>query len=136
MFVKSEHERQFAYEAHTACDSKGFVRSTPDRYRNCPCYAKCGANEKGQKVHTTHIWQEYLDIVEQLRRTERAENIYAQRKETIERVFADAKEKHAIRYTHHRGLATVARWVKLNMLQGASLWPEKSVHTSKYWKQR
>ena len=24
-------------------------------------------------------------------------------KETIERVFADAKEKHAMRYTHHRG---------------------------------
>ena len=25
MFVKGEHERQFAYEAHTACDSRGFV---------------------------------------------------------------------------------------------------------------
>ena len=38
---------------------------------------------------------------------------YAQRKETIERVFADAKEKHAMRYTHHRGLAAVTRWVRL-----------------------
>ena len=25
MFVKGEHERQFAYEAHTACDRSGFV---------------------------------------------------------------------------------------------------------------
>lgn len=25
MFVKGEHERQFAYEAHTACDKRGFV---------------------------------------------------------------------------------------------------------------
>lgn len=25
MFVKGAHERQFAYEAHTACDKKGFV---------------------------------------------------------------------------------------------------------------
>ncbi len=25
MFVKGEHERQFAYEAHTACDKNGFV---------------------------------------------------------------------------------------------------------------
>ena len=25
LFVKGEHERQFAYEAHTACDRKGFV---------------------------------------------------------------------------------------------------------------
>lgn len=35
------------------------------------------------------------------------------RKETIERVFADAKEKHAMRYTHHRGLARVKSWVRL-----------------------
>ena len=25
MFVKGEHERQFAYEAHTACDKNGMV---------------------------------------------------------------------------------------------------------------
>ena len=73
----------------------------------------CGANEKGQKLLTTHIWQEYLDLVEQLRRTERGKEIYAMRKETIERVFADAKEKHAMRYTHHRGLARVTSWVRL-----------------------
>ena len=216
MFVKGEHERQFAYEAHTACDSRGFVlgvevtagnvhdsvawdnlydavthkhkvqfvtmdagyktpwiakktiedgkvpilpytrykgsqdrykpweytydpandtylcprgeslrhtttdrngkrtyRSTPERCRNCHCREKCGANEQGQKIYTTHIWQEYLDLVEQIRKTERAKEIYAQRKETIERVFADAKEKHAMRYTHHRGLAAVTRWVRL-----------------------
>lgn len=216
MFVKGEHERQFAYEAHTACDSHGFVlgvevtagnvhdsvawdklyddvagrldvqfvtmdagyktpwiakktlddgkipilpytryngnkkqykpweytydpasdtytcplggvlrhtttdrngkrtyRTIPARCRNCPCKAKCGANEKGQKAIQRHIWQEYLDVVEGLRKTERGKAIYAQRKETIERVFADAKEKHAMRYTHHRGLAAVTRWVTL-----------------------
>ena len=61
----------------------------------------------------THIWQEYLDLVEQLRRTERGKQIYAMRKDTIERVFADAKGKHAMRYTHHRGLARVKSWVRL-----------------------
>ena len=25
MFIKGEHEWQFAYEAHTACDKRGFV---------------------------------------------------------------------------------------------------------------
>ena len=25
MFIKGEHERQFAYEAHTACDRRGFI---------------------------------------------------------------------------------------------------------------
>ena len=82
---------------HTTTDRDGkrSYRSTPERCRNCPCKGKCGANEKGQKLLTTHIWQEYLDLVEALRKTERGKEIYAMRKETIERVFADAKEKHA-----------------------------------------
>lgn len=33
--------------------------------------------------------------------------------ETIKRVFADAKEKHGMRYTQYRGLAQVTKWVKL-----------------------
>ena len=28
LFVKGEHKRQFAYEAHTACDSNGFILET------------------------------------------------------------------------------------------------------------
>ena len=48
-----------------------------------------------------------MDLAEQLRKTQLAKDIYAMRKQTIERVFADAKEKHAMRYTHHRGLAAV-----------------------------
>ena len=52
-------------------------------------------------------------MVEQIRKTERTKEIYAQRKETVERVFADAKEKHAMRYTYHRGLAAVTRLVRL-----------------------
>ena len=51
--------------------------------------------------------------MEGIRKTDLGKRIYAQRKETIERVFADAKEKHTMRYTHHRGLATVTRWVRL-----------------------
>jgi len=31
--------------------------------------------------------------------------IYSMRRQTIERVFADAKEKHFMRYTHYRGFA-------------------------------
>jgi len=62
---------------------------------------------------TTHIWQEFLDLVEQLRKTERGKEIYAMRKETIERVFTDTKEKHGMRYTHHRGLARVSAWERI-----------------------
>ena len=100
---------------HTTTDREGkrIYRSTPEKCRSCPNREKCGANEKEQKIYTAHIWQEYLDLVEQIRKTESAKDIYSRRKETIERVFADAKEKHAMRYTHHRGLAAVTRWVKL-----------------------
>ena len=100
---------------HTTTDRDGkrIYRSTPSICRYCPCRQLCGANEKGQKILQTHIWQEYLDIVEALRKTGRGKDLYAKRKETIERVFADAKEKHAMRYTQHRGLARVSSWVRL-----------------------
>ena len=39
--------------------------------------------------------------------------LYDQRKEIIERVFADAKEKHAMRYTQYRSLSQVRKWVRL-----------------------
>ncbi len=32
---------------------------------------------------------------------------------THERVFADAKQRHGMRYTHHRGQAHVSNWVRL-----------------------
>ncbi len=40
-------------------------------------------------------------------------DVYKLRKEKIERVFADAKEKHGMRYTQYRGLTQVTNWVKL-----------------------
>ena len=52
-------------------DGKRTYRSTPSHCKNCPNKWQCGANEKGQKMLTTHIWQEYLDIVEGIRKTER-----------------------------------------------------------------
>ena len=100
---------------HTTTDKEGkrTYRSDTKHCKACPFKERCGANEKGQKLLITHIWQEYLDLVEQLRRTDRGKKIYAMRKETIERVFADAKEKYAMRYTHHRGLTRVTNWVRL-----------------------
>lgn len=97
----------------TGRDGKRVYRSNPKHCKHCPRKGLCGANEKGQKVLNTHIWQEYLDVVEQIRKTELGKTLYAKRKETIERVFGDGKEKHAMRYTQHRGLARVTQWVRL-----------------------
>ena len=63
-------------------------------------------------IHLTHL-AKILGLVEQILKKEHGKEIYAKRKETIERVFADAREKHAMRYTHYSGLTAVTRWVKL-----------------------
>ncbi len=94
-------------------EGKRTYRSTPKNCIDCPYKLLCGANEKGQKIFQTHIWQEYLDLAEQLRKTDRGQQLYKRRKQTIQRVFADAKEKHAMRYTHYRALARVTQWVRL-----------------------
>jgi transposase len=80
---------------------------------NCPMRHKCTESKSCVKVITRHIWEGYLDHAEAFRHTPEGKATYARRKETIERVFADAKEKHAMRYTHLRGLPRVTAWVGL-----------------------
>ena len=65
------------------------------------------------KTVTKHIWSDYLETVEDIRHTPKYKALYERRKETIERVFADAKEKHSMRYTTYRGLSQVTNWVRL-----------------------
>ena len=217
LFVKGEHKRQFAYEAHTACDKNGFILETvvtagnvhdsvafddvydkvtasfpeietvvadaayktphickkvfedsrvlstaykrpmtmkgghewwkyvydeyydcilcpeyqPLRYATtnrqgyreyksdpkicagCPTRQRCTHAKDCVKTVQRHIWKHYEELADDARYTPEYQELYARRKETIERVFADAKEKHAMRYTQYRGLAQVTNWVKL-----------------------
>ena len=217
MFVKGEHKRQFAYEAHTACDKHGYVletvvtpgnvhdsvafddvydkvterfpeietiavdsayktphickkvfddgrvlstaykrpmtmkgghewwkyvydeyydcvicpeyhtleysttniegyreyKSDPKVCANCPTRHLCTHSQSCIKTVTRHVWKDYEELAEDIRQTPEYADIYKMRKETIERVFADAKEKHAMRYTPYRGLAQVSNWVRL-----------------------
>ena len=217
MFVKGEHKRQFAYEAHTACDAHGYIletvvtpgnvhdsvafddvydelvkrfpevetvvadsayktphickkifedgrvlstaykrpqtmkgghewqkyvydeyydcilcpeyqvlkysttnregyreyKSDPKICGNCPTREKCTHSKDCVKSVQRHIWKEYEELAEDIRHTPKYRDLYQKRKETIERVFADAKEKHGMRYTPYRGLAQVEKWVKL-----------------------
>jgi transposase/transcription elongation factor Elf1 len=89
---------------------KGYreYKSTPVICQNCPLRPQCTTSQSCQKVVTRHIWQDYLDQVEHLRHTAINRQIYKRRKETIERVFADAKEKHGLRWTKYRSLEKVA----------------------------
>lgn len=79
--------------------------SDPDICQTCPVRERCTQSRDSRKQIHRHIWQDYLDEVEHLRHTEENRVIYARRKETIERVFADMKEKHGLRWTNLRGKA-------------------------------
>ena len=70
----------------------------------CPFLSQCKESKDHQKVVTRHIWQEYVEEADHLRHKQEIKDIYAKRKETIERVFADAKEKHGMRWTTLREL--------------------------------
>jgi len=80
---------------------------------NCPLRPQCTESKNCVKVITRHVWEDYLERAEDFRHTSEGRASYERRKETIERVFADAKEKHAMRYTHMRGLPRVTAWVGL-----------------------
>ena len=58
----------------------------------------------------------YEELADDARYTPKYQVLYKRRKETIERVFADAKEKYAMRYTPYRGLAQVSNWVRLKFV--------------------
>ncbi len=89
--------------------SKGYI------CRNCPVREQCTQNKQCVKTVTRHVWQDYLEQAENIRHSPLGKATYALRSQTIERVFADAKEKHAMRYTPYRGLAAVTAWVKLKL---------------------
>ncbi|MFL6559019.1 MAG: IS1182 family transposase, partial [Bacillus sp. (in: firmicutes)] len=78
--------------------------SNPVQCKECPFLSKCTQSKNNQKLIQRHVWEEYLEEAEHLRHTDENKIIYARRKETIERVFADAKEKHGMRWTTLRGL--------------------------------
>ena len=87
-----------------------YVTTTRDGYRhyrckeceNCPLKERCTASK--EKSIFIHIWEHYRKQADEYRHTSDWKNIYPQRKQTIERVFADAKENHCLRYTRLRGL--------------------------------
>ena len=88
-------------------------KSNPEICKNCPTRHLCTHSKDSVKVVQRHIWKDYEELADDARYTPKYADLYKQRKETIERVFADAKEKHAMRYTPYRGLAQVSNWVRL-----------------------
>ena len=70
----------------------------------CPFLSKCTKSKNHEKVITRHVWKADKAETNHKRHTNEWKNIYPKRKETIERVFADAKENQGMRFTRLKGL--------------------------------
>lgn len=88
-------------------------KSKPYNCVKCPYLKQCTHSREHVKTITRHVWQEYVELADDYWYGIGMRDIYRMRKETIERVFADAKDKHGMRYTQLRGLARVKSEVGL-----------------------
>ncbi len=91
-------------------------KSPKEICKSCRYLSMCTESKNHQKVVTRHVWQNHLEEVEHLRQHQHVKQIYAKRKETVERVFADAKEKHGMRWTTLRGLKKLSMQAMLTFL--------------------
>lgn len=72
-------------------------------------------SERSQmEIADLHVFEKYMEEVEDIRHARGMKEIYQQRKQTIECVFADVKEKHGMCYTQYRELGKVK--MELNLL--------------------
>lgn len=117
------YKRQFEYDArqdvyccpegqalrYKTTDRRGYrlYHSDPEQCRRCPLLSRCTTSRNQTKVLTRHVWADSLERTDARRLTSQGKQIYARRKETVERSFADAKQLHGHRYARYRGLSKV-----------------------------
>jgi transposase len=138
---------------YTTTSREGYreYKSDKNDCKDCPYRTKCTNSKEHVKVVCRHIWEHYMERAEDIRHTIGIKQIYSLRSQTIERVFADAKEKHGMRYTQYRGIKKVrmelnllfscmnlkklATWLdRLGMLPPVPNDPmRKKYHVFKYW---
>ena len=88
-------------------------KSNSKECKNCIFLNMCTNSKDNTKVILSHLWEEYMEKVEDIRHTTGIKELYSLRSQTIERIFADAKELHGMRYTQYRGLSKVKNEITL-----------------------
>jgi transposase len=117
------YKRQFVYEAasdqylcpegqrlrYSTTNRVGYreYKSDPGQCRGCAERSRCTQSANAVKVVVRHVWEDAKERVDARRLTESGQRLYARRKETVERSFADAKQLHGHRYARMRGLLRV-----------------------------
>lgn len=72
----------------------------------CPMLMSCAGKSKRKEIRR-HVKQEVYERARERRLSEHGKSLYARRKTTVERSFADSKQNHGYRYATHRGLTKV-----------------------------
>ena len=83
-------------------------KSDPRQCRQCPLRSQCTRSANAVKVVVRHVWEAAKEAVDARRLTDWGKRVYARRKETVERSFADAKQLHGHRYARMRGWLRVS----------------------------
>lgn len=98
-------ENQILSYRTTNRDGYKEYQNCPEVCVNCPSIHTCTESKNHVKVVMRHVWEEYMEMAEDIRHTLGNKEIYELRKETIERIFGTAKEQHGFRYTQYIGKA-------------------------------
>ena len=116
-------------------------RSKGSICKDCPYLSQCTESKAHEKIITRHLWESYIEICEDIRHTHGNKEIYSLRKETIERLFGNAKEEHGFRYTQYIGKARMEMkagltFACMNLKKLARLLDKREEitnHTSFFW---
>ena len=148
-FRKYEYVYDEYYDCYICPANKILKYSTTDRegYREyksncgdceaCPYLSQCTESKNHVKVVTRHVWEPYMEKVEDIRHTLGMKDLYDQRKETIERIFGTAKEYHGFRYTNMIGKARMTMKAALtftciNLKKLARIMGENPSHSGQF----
>ena len=86
-------------------------KANPCDCANCPFKEQCTKSKYKQILR--HVWEEYKEMANDYRHYEDVKEVYRQRPQHIERVFADGKMKYGLRNTYFRSKERVHRELTL-----------------------
>lgn len=98
----------------TAVDKNGYIKYLADAKdcSSCPFKYKCTKSKS--KIVLRHVWEKYKEkVVNEYRHELDVIEVYKTRSQHVERVFADAKMKHGLRYTLFKGKRRVSSEIGL-----------------------
>ena len=97
----------------TGINKNGYIVYKADKCdcENCPFKKQCTKSKYKQILR--HVWEGYKEMINDYRHREDVKEIYKQRPQHIERVFADGKTKYGLRKTYFRGKERVHRELTL-----------------------